>query len=320
LRVIVYGAGAIGGVVGGHLARIGQEVILIGRRDRVQAINEHGLKLVKPTGTYTLKIPAVTSPDQIKFGSDDVIFLSVRGQDTEEALRKLKKLAPHVPIFCFQNGVRNEEIAAKNFPRVYGVMLKAVVAVYRTLDEAAVILDPPGRLIMGCYPQGTDKLVEAVGASLQSAGYVVKVTPDVMPYKWGKLIDVLPGVVFAISNVKGNETADITRAVQQEARDLLTQAGMRWVTTEELDRELPAPVRAKLDIEPQDGIWNGLTHKTGSVEVDFLNGEVVRLAKKTGGQAPINGKLVSLCLEMAAKQETPGKYTPAQLRQLLGLN
>ena len=90
MRVIIYGAGGVGGVVGGHLARAGRDVVLIGRPGYVQAINEHGLRLVTPFDTHILRLLAVTSPDQIDFGPDDVVFLCMKGQDTEEALRTLR--------------------------------------------------------------------------------------------------------------------------------------------------------------------------------------------------------------------------------------
>jgi len=52
MRLIIYGAGGIGGVIGGHLARTGHDVVLIGRPGNARAINEHGLCLITPTGTH----------------------------------------------------------------------------------------------------------------------------------------------------------------------------------------------------------------------------------------------------------------------------
>src|SRR3990172_4204690 len=124
MRFIIYGAGGIGGVIGGHLARTNHDVIMIGRPGHVSAINKNGLHFITPSGTYNLRIKAVTGPEQIKFGPDDVVFLTMKGQNTEEALRVLKKVTETVPIFCLQNGVRNEEIAAKYFPKVYGTMVR----------------------------------------------------------------------------------------------------------------------------------------------------------------------------------------------------
>ncbi len=60
MRAIIYGAGGIGCVVGGHLSLTGTEVLLIGRPGHVSAIRESGLRFVTPTGTHTLHLPAVT--------------------------------------------------------------------------------------------------------------------------------------------------------------------------------------------------------------------------------------------------------------------
>ncbi len=329
MRLIIYGAGAIGGVLGGYLARIGHNVLLIGRPGHVKAINEHGLNLVTPAGTHVSRMPAVTGPDQIDFGFDDVVFLCMKGQDTEGALHALRAVTEDVPIFCFQNGVRNEEIAAQYFPKVYGVMVR-VGAIYLTDGEVMVLRDPPGWFVIGCYPQGTDKLVESVATKLRTAGFLVKTTPDIMPYKWGKLMFNLDNAIFAITNAneydREADTEDdidfINRAAQQELRDILTQAGIRWVSAEELAKEWPeitAPLHGRFKPEAGSSTWQSLARERGTVETEFINGEVVRLARKLGLQAPINEMLSSISQKMAGNHEPPGKYTPAQLRALVGL-
>ena len=322
MRVVIYGAGGIGGVVGGHLARVGYDVVLISRPGQVKAINEHGLRLVTPTGTHILQLLAVTSPDQIYFGPDDVVFLCMKGQNTEEALRDLRAVTEDVPIFCLQNGVRNEEIVARYFPRVYGVMVR-VGTVYLTDGEVIARRDPPGWFVIGCYPQGTDELAETMATKLRTAGFSVMVTPDIMPYKWGKLMGNLANAIGAITNARGDDVDPITRAAREEFREILTQADIRWVSAEELEQEwseITMPLRGRLDTEAQSSTWQSLARGQGSVETEFLNGEIVRLAKKLGGQAPINETLLRICQEMAANREPPGKYTPAQLCTLLGLN
>jgi 2-dehydropantoate 2-reductase len=322
VRVIIYGAGGIGGVVGGHLARTGHEVVLVGRPGHVKAINEQGLRLVTPTGTHILRLLAVTGPDQISFGPDDVVIFSMKGQNTEGALRDLGAVTRDIPIFCFQNGVRNEEIAAQYFPRVYGVMVR-IGAVYLTSGEVTARRDPPGWLVMGRYPQGTDKIVEAVAAELRTAGFLVMVTPEVMPYKWGKLMDNLGNAIGAITNARGGDLDLIARAARQELRDLLARASIRWVSAQELAQQLPEmtmPLRGRLDTEAQSSTWQSLARRTGTIETEFLNGEVVRLARKLGSQAPVNEKLLHIAQEMSASREPPGKYTPVELRRLLGLS
>ncbi len=321
MRLIIYGAGGIGGVIGGHLARTGQEVVLIGRPGNVRAINEHGLRLITPTGTHILRIPSVAGPEQIEFRSGDVICLCMKGQDTEGALRDLQAVIKNVPIFCFQNGVRNEEIAAQYFKKVHGVMVR-VGAVYLKDGEVTARRDPPGWFIIGCYPQGTSELVEVVADKLRTASFLVKTTGDVMPYKWGKLMSNLGNSIGAITDARGDDVNQMMRAAQQELRDILAQASIHWISAEEVNKEWPeitAPLRGSLSTEAQSSTWQSLAREQGTVETEFLNGEVIRLARKLGRQAPINEMLLRISQEMAANNELPGKYTPAQLSSLLGL-
>ncbi len=322
MRTIIYGAGAIGGVVGGHLALAGKEVILIGRPDHVNVIREQGLRFVTPTGTHTLRLPAVTEPGQIEFGPEDVVLLCMKGQDTDKALHDLHAVVDDIPIFCVQNGVRNEEIAIQHFPGVYGVMVR-VGGVFVNNGEVIARRDPPGWLIMGVYPMGTDDLVEAMAANLRDAGFYVLVTSDVMPYKWGKLMLNLGNAIGAISNMRGADNNRIAEAAQQEAREILSKAGIRWISAEELALQWPEITmrpRSGLDTEAQSSTWQSLARRQGTVETDFLNGEIVRLAESLGTQASVNERLLRIAQEMAAKRELPGKYSSAELSQLVGLD
>jgi len=322
IRIVIYGVGAIGGVVGGHLALAGKEVILIGRPDHVNAIREHGLRFVTPTDIHTLHLPAVTEPSQIDFRPEDVVLLCVKGQNTDEALRNLRTVVGDTPIFCFQNGVRNEEIAVRHFARVYGVMVR-VGGVFVNNGEVIARRDPPGWLIMGVYPVGTDDLVDAVATNLRDAGFYILVTSDVMPYKWGKLMDNLGNAIGAITNMKRGDNNRIVRAAQQEAREILSKAGIRWISAEELALQWPeitVQPRSSLDTKAQSSTWQSLTRQQGTVETDFLNGEIVRMAERLGTQAPINERLVRIAQQMATNRELPGKYTSAELCRLVGLD
>lgn len=322
LRTVVYGAGAIGGVLGGHLALVGRQVILIGRSGHVSAIQNHGLRLVTPAATHILRLAAVTSPGEIEFEPRDVIFLCVKSQDTDSALRELHAVVKDVPIFCFQNGVRNEEIAARHFSRVYGVRLH-VAALFISDGEVVSRQYPPGNLIIGRYPDGRDDLAEAVAANMREAGFYAMVTSDVMPYKWAKLMrNLANNAPVAITDA---EDARISEAVKDEAREILSAAGIRWISDKEVALEWPEsaiPIRATTDDLGSrfSSTWQSLNRRQGDVEADFFNGEIVRLAQRLGRKAPINETVLRIVQEMAVKRELPGKYTTAELRTLLGLN
>jgi 2-dehydropantoate 2-reductase len=321
MRTIVLGAGGVGGTVGGLLARTGQEVLLIDRPGHVNAIQEQGLKLITPAGTHVLRIPAVTSPAQIAFRPDDVVFLTTQSQDSEDALKTLKRCVDQIPVFCFQNAVRNEETAAQFFQDVYGVVVR-IKAAYLKDGEVSARMDPPGWVIMGRYPQGTDALVEAIAKQLRKAEIFVMVTPDIMRYKWGKLIRNLRTGVGAITNAGVADTQEIGKLARQELDDLLAEAGIPYVTDEQIAAEWPEFTLESPNFaagEDKSSTWQSLTRQQGSVETEFFNGEVVRLAKKRGREAPINDGINRIIQEMAAKRETPGKYTIAELKKILGV-
>jgi 2-dehydropantoate 2-reductase len=320
MRYIIYGAGGIGSIMGGHLARTGHDVVLIGRPGHINAIKNTGLRLITPSETYMLRIPSVTKPDEIRFTSHDVVCLCMKGQDTEAALRELKKVAADVPVFCFQNGVRNEEIALHYFPRVYGAMVR-VGAAFLNDGEVVCRRDPPGWYIIGRYPSGIDPLLEMVAGDLRVAGYLVKTVDDVIPYKWGKLITNLNNVVDALTGSGWDAGSEIGSAIYEEARLILKKAGVKWIPQSQVMEDWPETriVRSQFHSGAQSSTWQSLARRQGSVEVDFLNGEIVRVAERIGITAPLNKKMVEISREMAVNREPPGKYTPAQLSEILGL-
>ena len=322
MRIVIYGAGAVGGVVGGLLALSGIPVVMIGRPGNVNTIQEQGLRVVTPIKTQIVRLAAVTSPDQIDFGPDDVVFLCVKSQDTEKTMGDLQAVVKDVPIFCFQNGVRNEEIVSKYYHRVYGVMVKAG-AVFTQDGEVRSPGAKPGRFVIGRYPEGTDSLVESVAVKLRNAGYEVLVTPEIMPYKWGKLVDNLNNAVGAITNTTGEEANSIARAAQKEGKEILSQACVRLIPIEEPQLQRPGITKQTGNVSsgmPLGSTWQSLTRQQGTVETEFLNGEIVRIAKKLDKKAPINETLLHITTEMAVNHEPPGKYTPAELIKLLKLD
>jgi 2-dehydropantoate 2-reductase len=321
-RIIIYGAGAIGCAIGGHLALAGKEVLLLGRPGHIEAINRQGLRFITPQGEHNLKIAGFTSPAQIQFRPADQVFLSVKSQDTEGAMRDLKAAVGDIPVFSFQNGVSNEVIIRDYFPRVYGAMIR-IGAEYLRDGETLVRRDPPGWVIISRFPAGGDALLRSAALSLRQAGFRVLEVEDAMPYKWGKLMMNLANAVGAITNERGMEGGPIAKAAQQEAAAILARKGIRWISHEETARawaDLNEKPRKVIAGEGQSSTWQSLARRQGSVEAEHLNGEIVRLAQGLGLEAPINAGLLRIVTEMAEKRELPGKYSSVELKKLLGLD
>src|SRR5580704_7191024 len=102
MRFVVYGAGAIGGVVGARLVQGGYDVALIARGAHYEAIRDRGLRIRSPNDDVTLAIPVVDHPSQLTFSSDDVVMLAMKSQDTISACQALAACAPaDIAVACF---------------------------------------------------------------------------------------------------------------------------------------------------------------------------------------------------------------------------
>src|SRR5262245_38056692 len=113
-RFVIYGAGAVGGGLGALLTKAGHEVVLIARGPHLDALRSSGLQLVTPDGTDAISVAAVASPREASVSADDVVLLTMKGNDTDAALRELAEVAdPDTPVVCVQNGVANERAALR---------------------------------------------------------------------------------------------------------------------------------------------------------------------------------------------------------------
>ncbi len=171
-RFIVYGAGAIGGSIGSRLFEHRHDVVLIARGAHRDAIARAGLCFESPDGMLVAPIEVVERPEEIAWRDDDVVALTVKGQDTAAALERLEAAArPDVAVACVQNGVENERVALRRFARVYSV----VVQLPATHLEAGVVVahSSPltGALDIGCYPDGLDDRARQIGAVFAGSGF-----------------------------------------------------------------------------------------------------------------------------------------------------
>lgn len=124
MRFVVYGVGAVGGVLAAALVDAGVEVVGIARGLQMEALRTSELIMHSRAGDIASRIDVVASPEEIAFRDDDVVLLAVKSQDTEAARSKLSVSAgPDVPIVCVQNGVANERSVLRTFRHVYGAVV-----------------------------------------------------------------------------------------------------------------------------------------------------------------------------------------------------
>jgi 2-dehydropantoate 2-reductase len=311
VRYIVYGAGAIGGLAGGRMADHGAEVLLIARGAHAEAIASDGLTIVSAERATTVKVPVVTDPSEVDFGADDVVLLAVKSHQTGAALDALRRVAsPSTPIACLQNGVENERAALRLYRNVYGV---CVMCPSTHLEPGVVQQDSvpvPGLLDVGRYPEGLDATVAGIAEVFRGAGFDSIERSDVMRWKYRKLIMNLGNAVNAVIASPG--TRAVTERAREEGEACLQAAGIDYASVAE-DRDRRAELMQIRDIpgHPRGGgsSWQSLRRGSGSVESDFLNGEVSLLGRLHGIATPVNDLLAQLAWEAALRAAEPGVMT-----------
>ncbi|MBN1663033.1 MAG: ketopantoate reductase family protein [Deltaproteobacteria bacterium] len=320
MRYIIYGAGAIGGVIGARLFRAGKEVILIARGPHLEAIHEHGLKLETPEWTETFRIPAVSGPAEIRFQEGDAVILGMKSQDTEAAVTALRAAAGDVlPVVCTQNGVVNERTALRRFENVYA-MLVILPAMHMAPGVVEQNFAPvPGILDTGRYPAGIDSTTEMICADLRDGGFSALADAAVMRQKYAKL---LMNLTNAFQVICGNEAdgREILRAARQEAIACYQAAGIDYATDEEVRNRRGNLITIKPIGEGRtrgSSSWQSAMRRTGSIEADWLNGEICLLGRLHGVPTPVNRLLQTTANRIAREKLPPGSMSSEELLRLM---
>lgn len=321
MRHIIYGAGAIGGTMGARLDQAGHDVVLIARGAHLEAMRASGLRLVTPDLDLVQNIPVVAHPREIAFRAGDVVYLTTKTQDTAGALRDLLAACGDLdlPVVCAQNGVENERLAARRLRRVYAMMVWMPAAFERPGEVVCYCTPRSGVLDLGCYPGGVDAVAKDVARALEHSGFSARALPDVMRAKYAKLLMNVVAVMPALCGAAGRDSA-FARRLRDEALACYAAAGIQACTdAEEAQRQAESGIQvAAIAQRPRAGgsVWQSLARNTGSVETDYINGEIVMLGLQHGVAVPCNRAVVHCANRMASGHLQPGSLQPDALEAL----
>jgi 2-dehydropantoate 2-reductase len=323
MRFVIFGAGAIGGVVGARLHQSGHDVALIARGAHHDAIAAGGLILETPVESTTHTIPVASNPAELGISADDVVLLAVKSQDTRGALEALRDAAPGgVPVVLLQNGVENERTALRLLPDVYGAVVLSPTAHLEPGIVQAFGTESTGKIDVGRFPRGVDDLTDAVTGALSASRFESIPNPDIMSAKYAKLIDNLANAAQAVCGVGAEGLDALIDVVRDEGRAVLDAAHINYLPEDPANQ----PQRflwggiGEIAGRPRAGgsTWQSLTRGT-SLETDYLTGEIVFQARLNGQRAPLNELLVALINQTVRDRSAPGWISPAEIRQRAGL-
>ncbi|ACQ82270.1 2-dehydropantoate 2-reductase [Beutenbergia cavernae DSM 12333] len=321
MRYVIIGAGAVGATIGASLHEAGRDVVLVARGEHLRVLREDGLTFATPSSTRVLPIPAAGGPDDLVLRPDDVLVLATKSQDTAGALAAWAPATvdggtagERLTVVCAQNGVDNERQVLRRFGHVVAV----TVWLPATHLRPGVVVAPgdpaPGVLTLGRYPSGVDATVELIGTDLAAGGFVAPVRDDVMRWKYAKLLGNLGNAADALFG-RDDDAASLVRRARQEGEAALEAAGIPWTSDEE-----QSAMRSAFGVGTVPGFerggsstWQSLARGTGSVEVDYLNGEIVLLGRTHGVPTPVNAALQARAAVAAAAGAAPGSGRAAEL-------
>ncbi|WP_421741058.1 ketopantoate reductase family protein [Cellulomonas sp.] len=328
MRHIIIGTGAVGGVVGGLLASVGKDVVLVARGRQLAALRTGSLEVTTAAGTVRVRPVVAAGPDDVDLGPGDVLVLAVKSQDTAEALAAWSDrpvagggtAAERLAVVCAQNGVDNERAALRRFARVIAMCVWLPATFLEPGRVSAGGTPVPGVLTVGhaaAPPTDADDVLACYAQELEDAGFRAPVAADVMAWKYTKLLTNLANAVEALCGSLRDDAGarELAARADTEGRTVLRTAGIAT-----LDDAVHDAARAGFRVDPPPGqergggsSWQSLARGTGSIESDHLNGEIVLLGRLHGVPTPVNAVLQRQARQAAAAGAQPGATTAAEL-------
>jgi 2-dehydropantoate 2-reductase len=329
LRVLVFGAGAIGTYVGGSMAIAGHTVVFLERPELLSELSKKGLRLDLGGRQEHVESPGLAGSIEtaLSFGPFDVAIFAMKSYDTKSALEELRIHSGQLPpVLCLQNGVDNEIVLETALGSTKVIAGTVTSAIGRRAIGDIVLERLRGMGVAGGHPL-SNTLVRA----LDEAGLNAQIYPDASGMKWSKLVtnllanatsailDMSPGEIYAHPGLYHLELAQL-----REALAVMHALGVQAVN-------LPAtPVRLLAFAVQQLPVWLSRRFLTrvvgggrgskmpsfyidlhsgrGKSEVDYLNGAVVRYGTRLSVPTPANALLTETLMALTRGEMTPNTY------------
>lgn len=304
MKIAIVGAGALGSLFGGLLAKSGEEVCLFDpiAKEHIGRIRGEGLVVEEEGREERIAVRATTSIEEV--GKVELVALFVKAPQTEVALKgALPTIGPSTLVLSLQNGLGLEEAMEKYLPREK--LLRGVTAQGSTLlGPGRVRHAGRGPTWLGPLGEVNRERLEAIVRAFNRAGIETHLELDVTRLVWKKLlinagINVLTAI-FDVPNgmlVEDPELNAIMRGALAEAVEVAKAHGLSFCLPEVVAEveEVCRLTAANLSSMLQD------FRRGSETEIDYINGAIVRLGEERGVPTPLNRLLVRLVKEKGGK-------------------
>jgi 2-dehydropantoate 2-reductase len=295
-KVVVAGAGSIGSLLAGHLARVAEVTVLTRREEHATALRENGLR-VSGRSDFTAELAATADPFRLPEDAD-LAVLACKGTDLEPLAATLEGRLPGATVMTIQNGLGAEDVVAAHgeWP-----LLSAVTFMSGTRhadDHVEYVLDTATWI--GPYRDTTEADARLVAELIESAGLKAEAFHDLKPAQWSKLIfnatvngvaalTCLPHDFHFAETERLSDLGHLVRDLVDEGRAVASAAGVQlhddpWemnvLATERGGRHFPSMLE---DVEARR-----------PTELESINGALVREARRHGVPVPLHEALYRL--------------------------
>jgi 2-dehydropantoate 2-reductase len=228
MKIVILGAGALGTILGAHLARAGEDVTLLARGQRAAYLQEHGATI---TGLVDFTVPITVATDPQQVHEAEVLVVTVKTYDMAPALQSIKHLQVE-SVLSLQNGVLKDEQLAQTFgwDKVLGAMTHFSAEV---LPTGTVRFRTNQGVYLGELPEGMSPRVQTLGDLFERVGIAVKTIPHIQSFEWSKYVAwvclMAPAVLTRVESYKilqDPQMGSLTAALLHEMAQLATRRGL----------------------------------------------------------------------------------------------
>jgi 2-dehydropantoate 2-reductase len=328
MKFLVWGAGAIGGTIGAHLARAKHDVTFVDQADEhVVAINRSGLRIEGPIAQFVARTPAFT-PDHVS-GEFQHVILAVKAQDTDAATRTLvRHLRPDGYVVSAQNGLN--ELVIKSIAGEARTMGCFVNFGADYLEPGVIQYAGRGAVVVGEIDGRITTRVQELHRAFLDFDDRAVVTTNIWGYLWGKLGYGAQLFATALTNDSiADALADPSyRDVYIDiAREVMRVAQARGIAPEGFngfdplafapdadralaERSLDEMVAFNLrSAKTHSGIWRDIAVRKRRTETDAQLGPIVSLGAEAGVATPLVSRLIALMHEVEDGQRVQSHET-----------
>lgn len=294
-KILIMGAGAVGGSFGARLAQNkSNDVFFVARGKHLDAINRKGLSIKSGEGNFNLRIKASENPQDYK-ETPDLILLTVKSYDTDDAIEKIKpKLFKTTQILSLQNGIENYFRLADAFGE--NNVVRGFCGIAAEVIEPGIISTSPGEVIIGGNNGNISERIRSLQGVFEASNIKCKVSGNIerdvwLKFTWNCIFNIVTAITGkTVDTIFENpDSIQLCRNIFSEIRSIARIQKVELNSEDEIkivdsSKELGAFKTSTL----QDRL------KGRKLEYDAFTGAIIRLAERNRIEVPVNKTLYGL--------------------------